>query len=79
VKSTSKPKINQPKGFLFTRRVIIEKVAGAPGFAHYVIAITAIPASAPLRSLTRPSMAALLTLSQRSLRFESWLMQLFSN
>ena len=40
-------------------------------FAHYSIRITRILASAPLRSLSRPSMAALLTLSQRSLRFES--------
>ncbi len=32
-----------------------------------------------LRSLTRPSMAAFLTLSQRSLRFESWLMEMFTN
>ncbi len=52
----------------------------APGFAHYVIAITAIPASAPLRFTgTRPSMAAFLTLSQRSLRFESWLMEMLMN
>ena len=57
----------------------LRKMAGAPGFAHYVIAITAIPASAPLRSLTRPSMVAFLTLSQRSLRFESWLMEMFTN
>jgi hypothetical protein len=33
------------------------------------------PASAPLRSLPRPSMVACLTLSQRSLRFESFYLQ----
>jgi len=41
------------------------------GFAYFVAAITVTPASAPLLSLPRPSMAALLTFSQHSLRFES--------
>jgi hypothetical protein len=53
--------------------VICQLVVPAPpgGFAHSVATITVAPASAPLRSLTRPSMAAFLTFSQRSLRFES--------
>ena len=41
------------------------------GFALYGLNITFKPASAPLRSLTRPSLAAYQTLSLRSLRFES--------
>ncbi len=46
-------------------------MVGARGFAHYVTGILPVPASAPLRSLTRPSLAAFLTFSQRSLRFKS--------
>ena len=41
------------------------------GFAHFVRRVTRLPASAPLHSLTRPSLAAFLTSSQRSFRFES--------
>jgi hypothetical protein len=41
---------------------------------HYVTGIPPAPASAPLRLLSQPSVAAFPTLSRRSLRFESfWL------
>ncbi len=43
--------------------------------AYFVEHILCPPAQAPLRSLTRPSLATLLTLSQRSLRFDSHLLK----
>jgi len=46
-------------------------MVGARGFAHYGLNIVFKPALAPLRSLAQPSLAAHLTFSQRSLRFES--------
>ncbi len=46
-------------------------MASPKGSACFVGRITRPPAQAPLRSLTRPSLATFLTLSQRSLRFES--------
>ena len=41
------------------------------GISAYGQALLPFPASAPLRSLARPSLAAFLTSSQRSLRFDS--------
>ena len=46
-------------------------MVGARGSAYYVSRFTLLPALAPLRSLPQPSLAAYLTSSQRSLRFES--------
>jgi len=46
-------------------------LVGARGFAHFVTGLLPVPASAPLRSLSQPSLAAFPTLSRRSLRFES--------
>ena len=44
---------------------------GEAGIRRFVFGIVPIPALPPLRSLTRSSLTAFLTLSQRSLRFET--------
>jgi hypothetical protein len=60
----------QKKGQRHNRQSF-EFLVGAREFVHYVSRITRAPASAPLRSLARPSLAAFPTFSRRSLRFES--------